>query len=276
MDIAAHITFFFVKERLIYLKQVVQNLQLLPYQKTIFIYSNVSLDGYFSSDNIINIVSNYRKWNYHRIGNKANRLLRSLGFISLVHPFYLSWENRKQVEKIIDKYDVQIYLEDDIVFNSSSFEYWLNNKDICLKNGFNLGFLRIEIAEDGRKFITDISAYPSKIVEFCGKLYLVNEENPYCGFWIYDKKELTSFIKSKEWNFRFGNYEIREKSAIGWHGKNMNRYKATVIPLLKSSNGDYITDIGCYVHHLPNNYIGHNTYCKVRYPIIIEGVVQTS
>ena len=38
-------------------------------------------------------------------------------------------------------------------------------------------------------------------------------------------------------------------SAIGWHGKNMSRYIATVIPLYNEK-----LNSGCYINHLSNNH----------------------
>ena len=73
--------------------------------------------------------------------------------------------------------------------------------------------------------------------------------------WIYDKKELSKFINTKFWKFKwkgkniYAFYGIREMSAIGWHGKNMQRYKATIIPLLKKK-----LNPGCYIKHLSNNH----------------------
>ena len=44
-------------------------------------------------------------------------------------------------------------------------------------------------------------------------------------------------------------YGIREMSAIGWHGKNMSRYKATIIPLINKK-----LNSSCYIEHLSNNH----------------------
>ena len=44
-------------------------------------------------------------------------------------------------------------------------------------------------------------------------------------------------------------YGIREMSAIGWHGKNMFRYKATIIPLVKKN-----LNPGSFIRHLSDNH----------------------
>ena len=69
------------------------------------------------------------------------------------------------------------------------------------------------------------------------KKYIVNDVNPYCAFWIYNKFEFNKFIKSNIWKFKwkkksaFAFYNIQEMSAVGWHGLNMERYLATIIPI---------------------------------------------
>ena len=86
-------------------------------------------------------------------------------------------------------------------------------------------------------------------------------------FWIYDKKELKKFVESDEWRFKFKGYGIREMSAIGWHGKNMERYKGTIIPLRSTENNTYVVNDDCKVHHFPNNYIGSNEFCCIKLPV---------
>ena len=58
------------------------------------------------------------------------------------HPYKLTWFCRKIMEKQKNKYDVFIYSEDKILFTKKNFRYWLEHKDLCIKNDYNLGFLR--------------------------------------------------------------------------------------------------------------------------------------
>ncbi|MFD2515651.1 hypothetical protein ACFSRY_17385 [Pontibacter locisalis] len=272
MHIAAHITFFFVEDRISYLKEVVHNLQMLPHDKTIFIYSNGKVNKFIQDENIIFLNYNYKKRAFFMLEGLHNEYLKKIGLVSLVHPFYLAWESRTHVLKNIENFDVQLYLEDDIGFDVNSLNYWLEHKDICLKHGYNLGFLRIETTGNGEAFITDLTGYPGRILKLDGKPYLINDVNPYCGFWIYDKKELRTFVKSNEWKFRFDYYGIREKAAIGWHGINMSRYKGTIIPIIKNDSGHYETDARCAVRHLANNYIGRYAFCKIKFPINLNEI----
>ena len=131
------------------------------------------------------------------------------------------------------------------MFSKKNFKYWLNYKNICIKNNFNLGFLRTE-NKNRKLFSTDLIKQIKFQMLINNIKFAVNNVNNYCAFWIYDKKELNKFIKTNFWRFKwkgknmYAFYGIREMSAVGWHGKNMSRYKATVIPLVKKN----------YTHHV--------------------------
>ena len=81
--------------------------------------------------------------------------------------------------------------------------------------------------------------------------YCVNNKNPYCAFWIYNKNEFGKFVNSKYYNINnILQYDIREKSAIGLHGTQTQWYKNTLIPII---NNKLIED--CRIYHMPNNYV---------------------
>ena len=267
MKIAAHITYFHSPERLTYLNKMVESLQEISPKPDIFLYTNKKLPHFSKEKNIQLKIYSYKKWllpraikNYS-IGKFLPRFM--------IHPFLLSWENRKWVEKLVENYDVQIYLEDDIHFKQENLDYWIKYKSLTLPNDYNLGFLRIEKNFLGKELMTDVNWPIEEIININGQKFLINDLNPYCGFWIYDQEELKRFIESKEWEFKFDGYGIRAKAAVGWHGKGMNRYKATIIPVVRESR-KLITPSGASVHHMPNNYIGKGKYCTRAFPIEIK------
>jgi hypothetical protein len=260
MKIAAHITFYFVESRLKYLQKVVDNLELLPHNVNIFIYCNEDITDLIKSSKVAVKVYHYKK---SKILGYNNGIWNSLGMTKFVHPYYLSWENRKFIPNIVDDYDIQIYLEDDIAFTNENLNYWLSFKDICLKHHYNLGFLRIEEDSSNQIYVTDPDTIPAKLITIEDQPFLINDINPYCGFWIYDRVELAQFIKSKEWSFKFKGLPIREKSAIGWHGLMMNRYVNTILPV-SLENDKKLLSKECLVHHLPNNYIDHSVHCQIK------------
>lgn len=283
MKIAAHITFYYVERRLPYLKQVVEGLLAMPHATTVYVYSNKDLREYRHSENVKVLVYGYAdngiKWRHSDIWHRSRlyrylvrprKLLHRLRLTKLTNPYYLTWEHRTHVRANLDEFDVQLYLEDDMAFTSSSLDYWMKYKDLCLRHGYNLGFLRTEVTPAEETYITDLTVLPKQVVELEGRKFLLNDLNPYYGFWIYDRRELKKFAKSREWNFKFRGYDLRAQAAIGWHGIGMTRYKGTLIPLLQKGGSEYETDPACAVRHLPNNYLGHAKYCKSRFPLTVR------
>lgn len=172
------------------------------------------------------------------------------------HPHMLTWVCRELMFKQRDKFDFFIYGEDDIIFTKKNFYYWLKYKDICIKNNYNLGFLRVETRDKDKKLIS--SDQIKKIKYFCkikNKLF-AKLENPNYSIWIYDRNEFKKFINTKYWRFKFkiktisGVLLIREMAAIGWHSEIMNRYKATLIPFNKKEK----LNKNSFIKHISNNY----------------------
>jgi hypothetical protein len=272
MNIAVHIAFYYIESRLQYLEKILKNLSTIPHDIKVFIYSNKNFDLSSSFENIEVGVIPYNFLDDTRRLKSLYKFIPSM-LKHYVDPYYLTWKNRAYVKGLIEQYDIQIYMEDDIGFTNNTFNYWIDYKDICINNDFNLGFLRVEADKDNRLFCTDLFKSPTKIISIENQLFLLNDINVYCGFWIYDKKELKSFTKTDEWRFDFKKYKqyrTREKSAIGWHGVNMKRYQGTVIPLQFFQDNTYVIHDDCKVHHFPNNYIGNGYYCSAEFPIRIK------
>ena len=174
------------------------------------------------------------------------------------HPFFLTWYPRKLMLKQRKDFDIFIYGEDDILFTKKNFIYWLNNKEECLKNNYNLGFVRVEKNKNKFYAIDHVSKseYKTKINE---KNFLVSNY-PHCALWIFDKKEFNEFIKTKYFKFEYkwksiaGLTMIREMASIGWHGNNINggdmkRYISTLLLLKKNKIHE-----DAKIIHLTKNY----------------------
>ncbi len=176
------------------------------------------------------------------------------------HSFKLTWYCRNLMKSQKNNFDIFIYCEDDILFDKKNFNYWLKHKNTCLKNNYNLGFLRFEINKKDKNFYsTDQVEQSSKYLNLSKKKYLVLA-NSNCSFWIYDKKEFNNFIETKfyDFNWRWISISnillIREMAAVGWHGENMNglsmsRYLATIVPFKNDK-----VDKGSLIRHLSDNY----------------------
>ena len=223
------------KKQLKNFKKVCKSFLLLSNRTKIYVHSNKKFKG-----------KNKIKYFYYNF-KKIKR-----------HPSRLTWYCRNEMEKQKNKFDIFIYCEDDILFTKKNFRYWLNYKDLCIQNNYNLGFTRYEI-KNRILYSADQVSKSKYFVNLLNKKYIV-PDNPHCAFWIYDKNEFNDFTKTKYWKFNWklvtisGILLIREMATMGWHGVNMNgidmnRYLATIIPLKNGQLDSY-----SFIRHLSNNY----------------------
>lgn len=169
------------------------------------------------------------------------------------NPYYLAWKNRELLFSQVGQYDAYAYTADDILVPRAALEYWRDHKDAVMADGYNLGFLRIEtLPGSGTQVVTDLyGEHLDRSVVLGGKLYALNDKNPFCDFWIYDKTEFERWVRSEHWDLSTIRYGIPESAGVGLHGLYTRWYKGTVIPVLadgKSLHPD------CRVYHLPNNF----------------------
>jgi hypothetical protein len=169
------------------------------------------------------------------------------------HPFYLSWKCRKLLFKQKKIYDYFIYAEDDVLFTIKNFLYFKKYNFLCLKNNYNLGYVRVEDRKFKGLYAVDVFTKLKEFISLKKKKFIINN-NPYCGLWIMEKEEFNNFTVSDIWKFKWKkNYQcygsIREMSAIGWHGTNMERYQSTIIPIKRQR-----IDRDSIIIHLDNKY----------------------
>jgi hypothetical protein len=147
----------------------------------------------------------------------------------------LSWKCRELLFQQRDDYDIFMYVENDTLVKKEAIEYWLEYKDRMLRNGYNLGFTRIETdTETGEEYLCDIKQklgfYMADVEE---SKYLINSSYPFCGFWIYDHAEFKKWIHSAFYNpEKITGYDTKQQSSIGLHGVSTYWYKTTVYPLV--------------------------------------------
>jgi hypothetical protein len=251
MNIAIHISFFYIEERFIYLNRIIEETNIYDDKADIFIHTNKIFEASVLkkyTNGTINIV-------YHDLMNE--------------HPYYLTWKCRKLMYEQRNKYDVFMYIEDDILVPSVAIHYWKTYNQPLINRGYNLGFLRIE-TKDNQEYITDF--YPTtkfnKTIIIDNIKYCINDINPYCAFWIYNKEEFNRFVESEYYNINnIMGYQTREQSSIGLHGLQTNWYKGTLIPII--DNNIIKT---CKIYHLPNNYANDITtqFGKLKFEDCIE------
>jgi hypothetical protein len=240
MKITLHISFYYISDRIKYLNSIINEINNnYKLETDVFIHTN---NINFSINNLNNYTNGQIKIIYHDL--------------SKFHPFYLTWLCRALLYKQQNDYDIFMYIEDDILVPFKAVNYWLNYNEKLIENNYNLGFVRIEVSNN-QEYITDLHGeYLDKCIEFDNTKYVINNKNPYCAFWIYNKNEFKRFIASKYFNIQNipGDYGIREKSAIGLHGNRNYWYKNTLIPLVNNKLYE-----GCKIYHIPNNYVVDNS-----------------
>jgi hypothetical protein len=234
MKITKHISFYFLTDRIIYINNIIDETNKYEYTTDIFIHTN-SID--LQKEMFNNYTNGHITIIYHDLSN--------------INPFYLTWKCREILQQQRNEYDIFIYIEDDILVPYKAIKYWLEYNQILIEMNYNLGFVRIEV-ENNIEYITDLDWEKlDTIIDLNEKKYCVNNKNPYCAFWIYNKNEFNNFVNSKYYNINnIPGYGIREKSAIGLHGLGTHWYKNTLIPII---NNKLIED--CKIYHMPNNYV---------------------
>ena len=238
MRITKHISFYYLENRICYMNKIIYETNKYEFITDIYIHTNSKIlkKEYFIeyTNGTINII-------YHDL--------------SSIHPYYLTWKCRNLIKEQANDYDIFIYTEDDMLIPFNTILYWLKYNKNLIQCNYNLGFVRIE-TKDNVEYITDLPGCKLKsIISLDNIDYCINNINPYCAMWIYNKEEFNRFVSSKYYNINTINeYGIREKSAIGLHGNSNYWYKGTLIPLINNKLNN-----NCKIYHLPNNYVEDHT-----------------
>lgn len=220
---------------MVYMNRIIDETNKYEYTTDIFIHTN-NIDLQASDFNTFTNGNIYIVWHD----------------LSGTDPFYLTWKCRDIMKEQRFNYDIFMYIEDDILVPFKAIKYWLQYNEDLIKIKCNLGFLRIETKDD-TEYLTDLPGKKfNTILKHNGTSYCLNNINPYCAFWIYNKMEFNKFVSSKLYNpVNISNYYgIRPKSAIGLHGFHTYWYMFTLIPV---KNHKLHED--CKIYHMPNNYV---------------------
>jgi len=234
MKITKHISFYFIEDRILYVNNILDETNKYVYTTDIFIHTN---NADLKEEDFNKYTNGNLKIIYHDLSN--------------IHPFYLTWKCRDLLKQQTDDYDIFMYVEDDILVPCKALNYWLMYNEKLIEMDYNLGFVRIEI-DNNIEYITDLfGEYFDTTIHLENIPYCVNNKNPYCAFWIYNKVEFNKFVNSKYYQCNnIEGYETREQSAIGLHGVHTDWYKNTLIPIIDNK---LIED--CKIYHMPNNYV---------------------
>jgi hypothetical protein len=233
MKMTIHITFFYIEDRIQYINRIIDETNTYHYSADLFIHTN-------KSDLMVNDFHTY-----------TNGILTIIWHdLSDIHPHYLTWKCRDLLKKQKDDYDIFMYIEDDILVPYKAIQYWLKYHIELINKGYNLGFVRIEIKDkDGEEYMSDVIKHLHTNIQLDNDKYCVNNVQPYCAFWIYNKNEFHKFLNTEYYYVESYGYPIRESSAIGLHGLFTPYYKGTLIPIIND-----LLHPDCRVYHMPNNY----------------------
>ena len=133
MKISIHIPFFnekpeekikpLNKTKLFFLKKSLKSLQTLPIKKDVYVHCH---DSFLKN----------KKLNCKLVHHNLSKDQLSKG--------YLTWVVRDVMEKQKNKYNFFMYIEYDILFNKSNFNYWLKYNSVLKNQKLNVGFLVLE------------------------------------------------------------------------------------------------------------------------------------
>ena len=200
--------------------------------------------------------------------------------------YYLTWTPRKLIKKNIEKYDIFIYSEDDILIPKKAFKYWLDSKDELYSRGYLPGFVLIELNKNNEEIAVGFrNKKLIQKIEINDKHYLLNDNNRYMASWIYDKNMMKDWIDSGFFDIRkistkkamrshfldkfkinnltiryfLYNYKnkngfgIRENSAFGMNSLSVNIVNGLLLKL-----EDKLFSDDNKIYHLPNSYSDTN------------------
>ena len=250
MKITKHISFYFVMDRIIYINNIIDETNKYEHRTDIFIHTN-NID--LEEGMLNNYTNGYIKIIYHDLSN--------------IHPFYLTWKCRDLLQEQQHDYDIFIYIEDDMLVPYKAIKYWLEYNESLIEMSYNVGFVRIEV-NNNVEYITDLTIKLRNTINLNEKLYCINNQNPYCAFWIYNKNEFNKFVNSKYYDINNNSiYGIREASAFGLHGLDTDWYRNTLIPVI---NNKLIEE--CKIYHMPNNYANDSNtqFAKLKFDDVLE------
>jgi len=167
----------------------------------------------------------------------------------LIHPFCLTWAHRFHFKTLINKYELFMYLEDDMDLPFENFKNYIQNFGIlwpqCIPS-----FIRVERDSSGNEFCSDqllVHRVPENSLLHIESKRFIRLQNNYCALWIMPREALIATITS---NFARWETEghIRETAA------SFPNWELNMHALVEVDSQGKVSE-KCYTYHLPNNYI---------------------
>tara|TARA_B100000700_G_C14592136_1_gene645135 strand:- start:50 stop:637 length:588 start_codon:yes stop_codon:yes gene_type:complete len=178
------------------------------------------------------------------------------------------------MRKLYNKEEIThfLYLEDDILFNRSNFNYWINSRKILRKSNLIPGFTRVEINQNNKELYAvdftkknNIKKLPK--IKVNENYEFVNHKFPYQGMYLYDRELMKEHLQGPSSNpdcghgafdtnyidSRMINLDLMAKANIGLTYINApSGFFNRMVTLFNIKEKEI--DYNCQIQHLTNKY----------------------
>lgn len=242
------IAFFYTEEHSKYLKILLNNFR--TYQNSVYVIVDTN------SEKTVTLLKDYKNV--------------EVCVYDLQKPFHLTWMHRKHIIENIDKYDVFMYTEDDMVVPYENYLDYLEKFSYLWPNDVP-SFIRIE-EKCGVLYNVDnvrINSFlPKQILFIQGRMF-VSLKNSYHAFWIMPQKELKSTMTQNF--FRLEHSRISREISASY--PSLELQKKGLVELVGSFPFNLRISNRCYSYHLPNYYTNSlewEHYGKIKVADLVE------
>jgi hypothetical protein len=245
--LAICVTFHYVEQRLVYLRQIASHFASLADEVDVTIVTNTT-----DADETQRALETLPP----QLAQRAIHASPGLG-----HPYLLPWSHFVVMRRKIEdpSFTHFLYVEDDLCVTQATVQYWLGARETLRRFGLIPSILRVE-RKPGETAWYSTDQMERVAIERSSRLsgpherigYL-NLPNPYQGLYLLDRELMLEHLNGPSCSPDFGRWHIREKAAQGLTFANIpyGFTSRNVVPfeVATKSVPDY-----CFVHHLPNNY----------------------
>jgi len=257
IKLAAIIGFFYNETKLPILFKVCESLVKISNKSEIYILTNS--------------ISPSQK---EKIENEVDEKIKIILIEEIVHNRLLPWYHLNLMRKLYDKEEIThfLYLEDDILFNRSNFNYWINSRKILRKSNLIPGFTRVEINQNNKELYAvdftkknNIKKLPK--IKVNENYEFVNHKFPYQGMYLYDRELMKEHLQGPSSNpdcghgafdtnyidSRMINLDLMAKANIGLTYINApSGFFNRMVTLFNIKEKEI--DYNCQIQHLTNKY----------------------
>ena len=182
----------------------------------------------------------------------------------LYNPYLLCWEHKNYMQEFLDSdFTHFIYYENDIRITQYNIDYWLETRELFLRNGLNFipGMSRIEVDNRGFVYSLDILVRENRPIVTVEDRKFVSLVSPYHAMFIMDRALVQEHLSSPFFTFDPDRtfWGVSEQANVGNYYDNVPEglTHRSLIPIDQFDK--------CWVHHLPNKFVNlpNDTFGKL-------------